>query len=77
MDNIAEAFALGEWNKQYGEEDGGDGEGISPSEASNFDSAWGSGWAAPEDEMDGSLAAHYKAASRAIGTHVSVSAGLH
>ena len=65
VDNVAEAFAQGEFDK----EGGGD---AAPVSESNLDKSWGSGWAVADDEMDGSIKSHFKAATKAIQTHVDV-----
>ena len=74
VDNIAEAFAQGELDKST---EGAEGKGMGGSQSTataetNLDKSWGSGWAMTDDEMDGSVKSHIKAASKAIKTHVDV-----
>jgi hypothetical protein len=75
VDNIAEAFAQGEYNKMgedFADVDGAESSPSSASSETNLDKAWGSGWAASDEEMDGSIGAHFKAAAKAIEAHVDV-----
>eukprot|EP00740_Mantoniella_antarctica_P005871 CAMPEP_0181364456 /NCGR_PEP_ID=MMETSP1106-20121128/9412_1 /TAXON_ID=81844 /ORGANISM="Mantoniella antarctica, Strain SL-175" /LENGTH=615 /DNA_ID=CAMNT_0023479203 /DNA_START=51 /DNA_END=1898 /DNA_ORIENTATION=+ len=64
VDNVAEAFAQGEYDK------------ASEVPSEDLDKAWGSGWAASDEDMDGSIGSHFKAAARAIETHVDVAGSV-
>ena len=73
VDNIAEAFAQGELNRQTQEEIVNEDSSSPPADATtNLDKAWGDSWTVPRAEMDGSARSHFQAAKKAISTHVDV-----